>query len=52
MKKRIIRITRTAVLLALLPVELTSTVVGRYQKEADHTIPLDSKYSDVGGTPD
>ena len=36
----------------LLPVELASTVVGRYQKEADHAIPLDSKYSDVGGTLD
>ncbi len=32
----------------LLPVELAATVVGRYQKEADNTSPLDSAYRDVG----
>ena len=32
----------------LLPVELASNVVGRYQKEADHVSPLDSEYRDVG----
>ena len=32
----------------LLPVELASNVVGRYQKEADQESPLDSAYRDVG----
>ena len=32
----------------LLPIELAATVVGRYQKEADRTSPLDSKYRDAG----
>jgi len=32
----------------LLPVELASTVVGRYQKEADRESPLDSAYRDRG----
>ncbi len=32
----------------LLSVELASTVVGRYQKEAEKTSPLDSKYRDQG----
>ena len=32
----------------LLPVELASTVVGRYQNEADEDSPLKSKYKDVG----
>ena len=32
----------------LLPVELASTVVGRYQNEADEDSPLNSKYKDVG----
>jgi len=29
-------------------VELASTVVGRYQNEADEDSPLNSKYKDVG----
>ena len=32
----------------LLPVELASTVVGRYQKEADQDSPLDSPYRGAG----
>ncbi|MBQ9168912.1 MAG: 4Fe-4S dicluster domain-containing protein [Oscillospiraceae bacterium] len=32
----------------LLPVELAASVVGRYQKEADHVSPMDSEYRDVG----
>ena len=32
----------------LLPVELAATVVGRYQKEAERTSPLDSDYSHQG----
>ena len=32
----------------LLPVELASTVVGRYQNEADEDSPLNSNYKDVG----
>ena len=32
----------------LLPIELASTVVGRYQKEADRSSPLDSEYRDAG----
>ena len=32
----------------LLPVELASTVVGRYQKEADRESPLESAYRDQG----
>lgn len=36
----------------LLPVELAATVVGRYQKEAERTSPLDSAYSDQGETLD
>ena len=32
----------------LLPVELAATVVGRYQKEADQTSPMDSAYRDEG----
>lgn len=32
----------------LLPVELAANVVGRYQKEADRTSPLDSQYRDEG----
>jgi len=32
----------------LLSVELASTVVGRYQNEADEDSPLNSKYKDVG----
>ncbi len=32
----------------LLPVELATTVVGRYQKEADQESPLDSEYRDQG----
>ena len=32
----------------LLSVELASTVVGRYQNEADRESPLDSLYKDVG----
>ena len=32
----------------LLPVELASTVVGRYQKEARKESPLDSEYKDLG----
>ncbi|MDE6880408.1 MAG: 4Fe-4S dicluster domain-containing protein [Oscillospiraceae bacterium] len=32
----------------LLPIELASTVVGRYQKEASQASPLDSKYRDAG----
>ena len=32
----------------LLPVELAATVVGRYQKEADQTSPMDSAYRDAG----
>ena len=32
----------------LLPVDLASTVVGRYQKEADKLSPLDSDYRDHG----
>ena len=32
----------------LLPVELAATVVGRYQKEADKTSPMDSEYKDRG----
>ena len=32
----------------LLPIELASTVVGRYQKEADRSSPLDSEYKDAG----
>ena len=32
----------------LLPVELATAVVGRYQKEADTESPLDSKYRDEG----
>ena len=32
----------------LLPVELAANVVGRYQKEADQTSPLDSPYRDRG----
>ncbi len=32
----------------LLPVELASTVVGRYQKEANRESPLDSAYRDQG----
>ena len=32
----------------LLPVELASNVVGRYQKEADRESPLDSVYKDTG----
>ena len=32
----------------LLPVELAANVVGRYQKEADITTPLDSEYRDHG----
>ena len=32
----------------LLPVELASNVVGRYQKEADQESPLDSVYKDTG----
>jgi len=32
----------------LLPVELATAVVGRYQKEADQESPLDSKYRDQG----
>ena len=32
----------------LLPVDLASKVVGRYQTEADHTSPMDSEYRDVG----
>ena len=32
----------------LLPVELASTVVGRYQKEADQESPLESKYRSAG----
>ena len=32
----------------LLPVELASTVVGRYQKETDRQSPLDSAYRDQG----
>ncbi|MDD7652704.1 MAG: 4Fe-4S dicluster domain-containing protein [Candidatus Faecousia sp.] len=36
----------------LLPVELASNVVGRYQKEADKDSPLDSQYRTVGETLD
>ena len=36
----------------LLPVELAANVVGRYQKEADHESPLESKYRDRGETLD
>ena len=36
----------------LLPVELASTVVGRYQKEADTESPLESPYRDRGETLD
>ena len=32
----------------LLPVDLASTVVGRYQKEADQTSPLNSPYRSAG----
>ena len=32
----------------LLPVELASTVVGRYQNEAEKGSPLESKYKDLG----
>ena len=32
----------------LLPVDLAANVVGRYQKEADQTSPMDSAYRDVG----
>lgn len=32
----------------LLPIELASSVVGRYQKEADEQSPLNSKYRDAG----
>jgi iron only hydrogenase large subunit-like protein len=32
----------------LLPVDLASNVVGRYQKEADKESPLDSDYRDQG----
>ena len=32
----------------LLPVDLASTVVGRYQKEADQASPLESKYRSAG----
>ena len=34
----------------LLPVELASTVVGRYQKEADRESPMESDYRDRGET--
>ena len=36
----------------LLPVELATTVVGRYQKEADAESPLESSYRDRGETLD
>ncbi len=32
----------------LLPVELAARVVGQYQKEADQSSPLDSRYSETG----
>ena len=36
----------------LLPVDLAANVVGRYQKEADQTSPMDSSYRDTGHTLD
>ena len=32
----------------ILPVDLASRVVGQYQKEADKSSPLDSRYSETG----